>query len=320
MILSILLFIFGLGLLIAGGESLVRGASSIAKKLGVKPIVIGLTVVAFGTSMPELVVNIFSAINNTPDIAIGNVIGSNIANILLILGICALIAPLKVQKNTTWKEIPFALLAVTLIFIMGNDIFFNGGTQNILTRSEGLSLIAFFIIFLYYTFGIAKKQGEAEEPSSSKTYTWILSLLFTLGGLGLLIGGGKLLVDSAITLATLAGLSEALIGLTIVAVGTSLPELITSIIAVRHKQDDIAIGNIVGSNIFNVFWILGFTATLRPLPLIAGASFDILVSMVATLLLFGFMFIHSKHTLNRWQGSVFIFIYAGYVSFLIFRG
>ena len=318
MFLAILLLILGLGILIVGGESLVKGAASLAKKMGVAPLAIGLTVVAFGTSMPELIVNIISVFKNTPDIAIGNIVGSNIANIMLILGVSTVIYPLTVQKSTTWKEIPFALLGGMLILIMGNDIWLDQGASNILTRTDGLALIAFFIIFLYYIFGIAKTEGN--EEVKVKTYSWPRSLLFTGGGLLLLLIGGKLLVDNAVILSRLAGLSEAFIGLTIVAVGTSLPELITSVIAAIHHHDDIAVGNVVGSNIFNVFWILGLSASIKNLPVGTVANTDFLVNIIATLLLFAFMFISTRHKLNRWQGILFILLYIIYLAYLIGRG
>lgn len=317
MFLAIFLFIVSLGILILGAEGLVRGAASAAKKLGVSSLVVGLTVVAFGTSMPELIVNMFSAWRGSADIAIGNIIGSNIANILLILGLCALIIPLKVKKGTVWKEIPLALLAMVLVYIMGNDNFFDRVGFNAITRTDGLALMAFFFIFLYYTFGIAKTEGEGGEV---REYSWFWSVALTVGGLVLLFFGGKILVDNAIVLARLAGISEALIGLTIVAVGTSLPELATSLVATIHKHYDIAVGNIVGSNIFNVFWILGLTGTILQLPFNPAANFDVLVGIAATLLLFLFMFVHTRHTLNRWQGSAFLLFYVVYIIYLINRG
>ncbi|HRH23028.1 MAG TPA: calcium/sodium antiporter [Candidatus Magasanikbacteria bacterium] len=319
MILSIFLLLVGLGILIVGGESLVRGASSIAKRLKVAPIVIGLTIVAFGTSAPELAVNLFSAFQGSTDIAIGNIIGSNIANILLILGICAMMRTIRVQKNTVWKEIPLALLAVLLVFVMAHDRILDGGTTDALTRTDGLALMGIFAIFLYYTFGIAKVSGEADKDEV-KLYSTPISTLLIIGGLAGLVFGGKILVDNAIVLAQLAGMSEALIGLTIVAVGTSLPELVTSIIAVRHGQDDLAVGNIVGSNIFNILWILGLTASILPLPISPAGQIDVLVNIGATLLLFFFMFIGTKHRLNRWQGLMFVLIYVGYVGYLVMRG
>lgn len=319
MILSIFLLLVGLGILIVGGESLVRGASSIAKRLKVAPIVIGLTIVAFGTSAPELAVNLFSAFQGSTDIAIGNIIGSNIANILLILGICAMMRTIRVQKNTVWKEIPLALLAVLLVFVMAHDRILDGGTTDALTRTDGLALMGIFAIFLYYTFSIAKVSGEADKDEV-KLYSTPISTLLIIGGLAGLVFGGKILVDNAIVLAQLAGMSEALIGLTIVAVGTSLPELVTSIIAVRHGQDDLAVGNIVGSNIFNILWILGLTASILPLPISPAGQIDVLVNIGATLLLFFFMFIGTKHRLNRWQGLMFVLIYVGYVGYLVMRG
>lgn len=319
MFLTITLLILGLAILIGGGESLVRGAASIAKKLGVAPLVIGLTVVAFGTSAPELIVNIFAAISGTTDIAIGNIIGSNISNILLILGISAIIYPLQVTRGTVWKEIPLALLAALLVLVMANDVFFDNTGFNAITRTDGLALMAFFIIFIYYTFGIAKTQNGSDE-NTVKTYGWPRSLLYAVGGLVGLTLGGKLLVDNATELARVAGMSEALIGLTIVAIGTSLPELVTSVIAALHKQDDIAIGNVVGSNIFNVFWILGLTSSIFPLNFKPELTMDIIVNVIATLLLFAFMFIHTKHKLNRWQGVLFLSMYIMYMGYLIQRG
>lgn len=319
MILSIILVLVGLTILIVGGESLVRGASSIAKRLKVAPIVIGLTIVAFGTSAPELAVNLFSALQGSADIAVGNVIGSNIANILLILGISALIRTIRVQKNTAWKEIPLALLAVLLVFVMANDRLFDGASTNVLTRTDGLALIGIFAIFMYYTFGIAKATGDADKDEV-KLYSALTSTLLIIGGLIGLVYGGKLLVDNAIVLAQLAGMSQALIGLTIVAVGTSLPELVTSIIAVRHGHDDLAVGNIVGSNIFNILWILGVTSTILPLPISDAVQTDILVNAGVTILLFLFMFVGARHKLNRWQGAMFVLMYIGYVGYLVIRG
>ena len=318
MLIPILLIILGLGILILGAEGLVRGSASMAKKWGVSSLVIGLTIVAFGTSTPELVVNMFSAVRGSTDIAIGNIIGSNIANILLILGISAIVYPLSVKKSTVTREIPFALLGMILVFTMGNDMFFDGTGFNAITRTDGFSLIAIFIIFLFYIFGLAKK-GEVEEEEV-KVYSWPKSILFTIAGLALLVLGGQLLVDNAIILARLAGLSEALIGLTIVAIGTSLPELATSVVAAYHKHVDIAIGNIVGSNIFNVFWILGLTGTMLQMPFNPNVNIDILVGIGATVLLFIFMFIGTKRKLNRWQGVMFLLLYIAYTFYLINRG
>lgn len=317
MLLAIFLLIMGLVVLVFGAEVLVRGASSLADKLGISPMVIGLTVVAFGTSAPELIVNIFAALKGSSDIAIGNVIGSNISNILLILGLCALIKPLRVNKNTVWKEIPFALLGVVLVYTMGNDVLFDKAGSDVVTRTDGFSLMAIFAIFMYYIFHLSKVKGKSGKI---KEYSLLKSIVLTVLGIGALFGGGKILVDNAVILAQIAGLSEAFIGLTIVAIGTSLPEFATSIVAVLHNQNDIAIGNIVGSNIFNVFWILGLTSTMLQLPFNAAINVDVLVAVAATLFLFFAMFVGKKHKFERWQGAFFVISYFAYLAYLIYRG
>jgi cation:H+ antiporter len=323
MIIQLLLIIVGLVILVAGAEGLVRGAASLAAKLKISALVIGLTIVSFGTSAPELTVNIASALNGSSDIAIGNIIGSNISNILLILGICAVIRPLRVSSSTVWKEIPLALLAVVLVLVMGNDLLIDGVAFNSITRTDGIVLLSLFAIFMYYIFGISKteKPKIAEESGDDiKQYGTLLSIGFIIIGMAGLIIGGKLLVGAAVALATVAGLSESLIGLTIVGVGTSLPELATSVMATIKKQQDIAIGNVVGSNIFNVFWILGLTAVLLQLPFNSVVNVDALVACGATVLLFIFMFLGKKHILNRVEGIFFILLYVGYIGYLVQRG
>ncbi len=317
MILTYLLFPIGFVLLIKGADFLVDGASSIAKRLGVSALVIGLTIVAFGTSAPELIVNIFASIKGNADIAIGNILGSNIANILLILGISAVIFPLAVKTGTVWKEIPFALLAVVVTAVIANDALIDNGSFSGLTRIDGFVLIAFFIIFLYYTFGISRAQ--AADASEVPIHHYSLPracLMVALGLVGLTVGG-KWIVDGAVALATTLGISEALIGLTIVAVGTSLPELATSAVAAYKKDVDIAVGNIVGSNIFNIFWILGVSAVINPLPFSSLLMRDVLMTIFATLLLFIVMFIGKRHILERWQGACFIALYVSYIVALI---
>ncbi len=318
MFLAILLLIIGLVILIIGADGLVRGASSLAKKWGIAPLVIGLTIVSFGTSAPELIVNIFSALGGNSDIGIGNIIGSNISNIFLILGITASIATIKVQSSTVWKEIPFGLLAVLMLLFMGSDIFLDGASQNVLGRTDGLALMCLFVIFLYYTFGMRPKKNN--QGDHIKSYSGLTSTALLLGGMFGLFLGGKMLVDNAVVLAKIAGLSENFIGLTIVAIGTSLPELATSVIAALKKQSDIAIGNIVGSNIFNVLWVLGLTSTILPLPFSPATIEDILICVFATLVLFLAMFIGKKRNLERWQGMMFIAMYIGYIVYLIYRG
>jgi cation:H+ antiporter len=319
MLINLLILIVGFALLIKCADILVDGAASFAKKMGISTIVIGLTIVAFGTSAPELIVNLFASAQGNVEIAIGNIIGSNIANILLILGISALINNLPSPKATTWKEIPFAFLAVIVVFLMANDQIVDGQNFSIISRSEGLIMIGFFIIFLYYTFNLAKTSATEDDVKIKEYKKW-QSIAMVVGGLIGLTIGGKLVVDSAVSLATAWGVSQSLIGLTIVAIGTSLPELVTSAVAAYKKQSNIAIGNIVGSNIFNIFWILGLSAVIRPLPFSASMNFDILVCLVTTLLLFAFMLIGKRYVVQRWQGGLLLVAYVTYLAFLIVRG
>ncbi len=320
MIFTFVLFFAGFAALIKGADLLVGGASSLAKRLGISTLVIGLTIVAFGTSTPELIVNIFASLQGNTDIAIGNILGSNIVNILLILGISAVIYPLAVKKGTVWKEIPLAFLAVIVLAFMVNDALIDNGSFSALTRIDGFILLAFFIIFLYYVFGISKAEPSDEVEIRPRSRSLLRSCLMIGGGLVGLAVGGKWIVDGAVVIATSFGVSEALIGLTIVAVGTSLPELATSAVAAYKKDVDIAVGNIVGSNIFNIFWILGVSAIIRPLPFSQTLMSDVVMAVVATFLLFAALFIGKRHILERWQGICFIALYVGYVAYLVIRG
>lgn len=319
MFLTIVFLVAGFILLIKGADLLVDGSSSVAKRFGISDLIIGLTVVAFGTSAPELVVNIVSAVQGNSEIAIGNILGSNIANILLILGVTSIIVPIAVQRSTTWREIPFALLAVLMLGVMANDVLIDGLQSSFISKSDGMVMLGFFAVFMYYIFGSAKKnvQEYGDEEINTKQYGVIKSLFLIVGGLIGLVLGGKWVVDSAITLATILGMSEAVIGLTVVAIGTSLPELATSVVAATKGKADIAIGNVVGSNIFNIFWILGVTSLIAPLPFSASSNIDIIATIVATVLLFAWMFIGKRHRLDRWQGVVFVILYAVYVYLLL---
>jgi cation:H+ antiporter len=315
--LTYILFVIGFFVLIKGASLLVDGSASIAKKLKISSIVIGLTIVAFGTSAPEFIVNIFASINGNTDIAIGNILGSNIANVFLILGIASIIYPLSTKKNTVWKEIPMSLLSALILGVLVNDIRIDNGVFSGLTRIDGVVLLSFFIIFLYYTFGIAKTSGEETESDEIKDLTYLRSFLYIGIGLVGLVLGGKWIVDGAVKIATMFNISESLIGLTLVAIGTSLPELATSAIAAYKKQPDIAIGNVVGSSIFNIFWILGFSSLIKPLPFSPNSDIDIFMTIFASLLLFIVMFVGKKHTIQRWQGIVMVLIYVAYVVLLI---
>jgi cation:H+ antiporter len=319
--LTYILFFIGFATLIKGADLLVKGSSLIAHRFGISSLVIGLTIVAFGTSAPELVVNIMASLQGNTDIAIGNIVGSNIVNILLILGISALIYPLAVQKSTVWKEIPLALLAMLMVSIMANDIALDNASTSALTRIDGFVLIGFFIIFLYYIFGISKESANTSEAEEKITqYSSVHSTVMVILGITGLVIGGKWIVDGAVTFASSLGVSEALIGLTIVAVGTSLPELATSAVAAYRKNVDIAIGNVVGSNIFNVFWILGVSSLIKPLPFSPALTVDLVVAVLATVLLFLALFVGKRHTLERWQGGVFVVLYVAYIIYLVMRG
>ncbi len=314
-----ILFVLGFVFLIKGADLLVEGASSLAKKFKINDLVIGLTIVAFGTSAPELFVNLSASINGSTEIAIGNILGSNIANILLILGVTALIQPIKVQNSTIWKEIPFSLLAVIIVGIMANDIFIDGAKNSVLSRSDGFILIAFFSIFMYYIVEISKKNPAALiDEEGIKKMSNLKSIGFIVVGLIGLVFGGEWIVNGAVKIAEGIGMSKSVIGLTVIAIGTSLPEMATSIVAAYKGKSDIAIGNVVGSNIFNVFWILGLSSIIKPLPFLASSNSDILVAIFSSALLFPFMFVGKKHQLDKWQGVLFLCLYAAYIVYLVF--
>lgn len=315
MILDYILFVIGFVLLIKGADMLVDGASALAKRFNVSNLVIGLTVVSFGTSAPELIVNLIASFKGDADLAVGNVLGSNIANILLILGVSAIIYPLTVQKNTVWKEIPFSLLAAIVLGFMVNDVYFNGYDVNILSRSEGYILLAFFVVFLYYTSSIARESSFDEELEISDMSVGKASLFIFLGMLGLMFGGDWI-VDGAILIANNIGVSQTFIGLSVVAIGTSLPELATSAIAAYKRNTDIAIGNIVGSNIFNIFWILGVSSVIKPLPFNDESLLSLLLVIVSSLILFASIFVGRKNRIGKSEGIIFLIIYFAYLTYL----
>ncbi len=318
MVIQFIIFVLGFVLLIYGGNFLVDGSSSLAKQLKIRDIVIGLTIVSFGTSAPELTVNILASIQGKSDITIGNIIGSNIANILLILGVSALFSPISVKHSTIWKEIPFSVLAVIVFFIMANDKIINADSKNVITKSEGLLLICFFIIFLAYIVSLSRQRFE--EHIVPAKYSIVVSILFIILGLAGLIVGGEMVVNSGSKIARELGVSEGLIGFSLIALGTSLPELFTSIIAAIKKNSDIAIGNVVGSNIFNIFWILGLSASINPIHYNSDYNFDLLILIFTSSLLFIFMFTGKKATLHRIEGILFLIAYFCYISYLIIRG
>lgn len=317
MFLAAVLLLLGLAMVLFGGYALVEGASSLAKSYNIPNIVIGHTIVAFGTSSPELMVSIYGSVSGNPEITIGNVLGSNVLNILLILGVSSVIFPLAILKNTVKKEIPLALLASFIIYVMLCDsIFVGSDSEDIITRSEGITLLGFFCIFMYYLINLARNSGETEELDI-KPMSRPKQVAFIVGGLLMLVLGGRLFVDNAVTLALAAGLSQTVVGLTIVALGTSLPELAISIIAAWKKQPEIAVGNVVGSNIFNSFFILGTSATIAPLPKGGIGPMEHYAHILAHILLFASGIILGKNMIKRSEGIIFLMVYLAYMFYLL---
>jgi cation:H+ antiporter len=301
--LTYLLFTLGLAMLFFGGEGLVRGASSVARHFNLSPMVIGLTIVGFGTSAPELLVSLQAALEGKPEIAIGNIVGSNIANILLILGISAVIAPLVIPARRMWRDLAFMLAATFILWgmLLGSEI----------TRTYGAILFLGLLVFLASTFFFGKVEPEENQPEENQLKAWG----YTIGGLIVLVIGARLLVDSAVEIATTFGISEAVIGLTIVAVGTSLPELATSVIAAYRRHTEIAVGNIVGSNVFNIFGILGITALVAPIPADARfAAIDMPWAAATAVGLTVLAFL--LNGLPRIAGFLLLAAYGGYLWFM----
>lgn len=326
MLIDTILFIFGFIVLIKGADILVDGASSIAKKFGVSTFFIGLTIVAFGTSAPELVVSSIASFKGSADIALGNVIGSNISNTLLILGACAVISPLLVKKATINKEIPFSLLAILAASVMVNDVIIDHHMPNGLTRIDGIVLVLFFTIFLYYTFGISReKEGIISKAVSDmhdekEKLKTPIAIGMIIGGLVGLAVGGKFIIDGAISIAQFFHISEAFIALSIVALGTSLPELAASGVAAYKGKTDIAVGNVVGSNIFNLLWVLGVSSIIRPIPFSLSLNFDFMILIIITILLLFLVYFGKKNILGRGEGGILLAIYVFYIVYLVIRG
>ena len=259
-----LLFLLGFPLLVKGADLLVDGAASIARRFDVSEFAIGMTIVAFGTSTPELFVTMIAGFEGNPDIAVGNVVGSNIANTLLILGVAALVSPLAVSRGMVWREMPFGLLASCGLLLVAGDTYLDGAAQGVVGRADGLLLLSFFSIFIYYSASTAQRVKGMEELSPARGRSLARALALVAAGLAGLVLGGKWIVDGAVAMARTFGMSEALVGLTVVAVGTSLPELATSVVAARKGNADLALGNVLGSNIFNIYFVLGVDRRRAP--------------------------------------------------------
>ena len=315
-----ILFVVGFVFLIKGADLLVEGASSIGKKYNVSSIVIGLTIVSFGTSLPELLVNLVASYNDSPDIGVGNVLGSNIANILLILGVSALISPLPITKNTYFIEVPFSLTATLLVGFLANASIFNTSNDFVISRNDGLILLFFFFLFMGYVYIVAKQRKSEFSNEEYKEMPMPKSIgLIVIGMVGLYFGG-KWVEDGAIEIARLFNMSEHFIGLTVIAIGTSLPELVTSAVADLKKDTDIAVGNVVGSNIFNLLWILGLSATYKPIPYDVISNSDIFMIIASSTALILAVVVGKRPIISRWEGGFFLIAYIWYIVFLVQRG
>ncbi|MCE2731810.1 MAG: calcium/sodium antiporter [Flammeovirgaceae bacterium] len=325
MLWTIVFLFVGFAVLIKGADFLVNGSSSLAKKMNVSNLAIGLTVVAFGTSTPELIVSTLAALDGKNDASFGNVIGSNNFNLMFILGIAGLIYPLTVQRSTVKYEVPLSILAAVVLFILVNDNMLWGSAVSapevggVLSRIDAFILLLFFGGFMLYIVRTMKNNSDLDQDDVKIYATW-LSIVFVVAGLAMLIGGGKLVVDNAIAIAKHFEVSDKLIGLTILAAGTSLPELVTSCVAAYRKNTDIAIGNVIGSNIFNIFFILGITGLISPMEYSAAMNFDVYILLISTVVLMIFMFTINTRKLDRWEAAILLLGYFTYTLYLIQMG
>lgn len=320
---NIFWLLLGLVLILSGANFLTDGASAVAKRFGISDLVIGLTVVAFGTSAPELVISMMAAVQGNASLAVGNVVGSNIFNILAIIGITAIVRPIHIKKSVMTTEIPMVVLSSVILLVLGSATLLDGAPSNVISRVEGVLLLIFFILFMRYTFATARHKSPAEKDPQeadgerlSKMPAW-KAAVYVIGGLAALLWGGDKFVDGATGIARALGVSDAVIGLTIVAVGTSLPELATSVVAACKNEPGLAIGNVIGSNIFNVLLVLGGAAVLRPLPFgdISGTDLWTLVAASLLFLLFGWCF--KRRVITRAEGIVLALGYTVYTVCLV---
>lgn len=308
--------IIGFILLIKGADGFVSGASSIAKRFNIPSLIIGLTIVAFGTSAPEAAVSITAALSGQNDMAIANVVGSNIFNLTFVVGVTAFINPVKVQRSTIIKEFPFVLLASVVLAILAHDTRFQGYNENLLTRADGLVLLALFAIFMYYLIEMAFTSKDKEEENIV-VMKLSKSIIYSILGVAGIIIGGDMVVNSASKIAITFGMSENLVGLTIVSIGTSLPELVTSIVAAKKGESDIAIGNAVGSNLFNILFVLGISSFISNIAVQSIVFSDMLVMLLVSIITY--VFAISKKAIKKGEGSILVAIYIAYMIFIIIR-
>lgn len=310
-----LFFILGFVILIGGATLLIDGASNIGRRLGIPEGITGLTILAIGTSLPELIINVFASLNGNTDLAVSNVLGSNILNILVIVGITALIKPIPVLKPTYYRDIPFSLFAVGLLFFMVQDGWTMQEGVKIIGRIDGIIFLIILIVFLYIYFRSSSKTPKDEKPGKLRP-TWMAIVFILLGIVGLYFGG-EWIVEGAVFVASELGMSEATIGLTIVAIATSLPELVTSIMAAMRKSPEMAIGNAVGSCIFNILLVLGVSSVIHPLPFQSGSIFDLIMVLVATVTLVVFVYTGKGRQISRVEGGIMIGMYGVYLWWIL---
>ena len=306
--LQLLVIVVGIAIVLFGADKLTEGGASLARRMNIPQIVIGLTIIAIGTSMPEFCVSFVSALKGTPDLAVGNIVGSNIFNALLIVGCAAMVAPMTILPSTVKRDIPFALVASVLLLIMCLDAT--------ISRLDAAILFVLFVIFMVITIRSARNgQGSDAQEETQKAISPLRAWLYMFLGLVCLIFGSNIFVDSASALASSLGVSDAVIGLTIVAGGTSLPELATSVVSARKGQSGIAIGNVLGSNVFNILMILGVTGLIQPMRITGITSVDLSMLVISMILLW--LFSYTKYTLSRWEGAVLTVVFLGYISWLV---
>jgi cation:H+ antiporter len=311
------LFFLGFVILIGGASLLVDGASSVSQRMGIPPGITGLTIVAIGTSLPELIINIFASVQGNTDLAISNVLGSNVINILVIVGLTAIIKPIPVFRYTYFRDIPFGLFATILLFILVQDITLFNAEMNVLSSLDGLIFLAVLFVFMIIYFK-SSRHGQL-EGIASVARPWLVSILFICGGVTGLYFGGELIVDGAVFVASNFGMSQATIGLTIVAMATSLPELVTSVIASLRGNPEMAIGNAVGSCIFNILLVLGVSSVIHEQPFMPGSVIDLIVVLIATVSMIVFVYTGKGRKISRAEGMIMVGMYAAYIWFIFSR-
>lgn len=317
--MDFILFVIGCAALLAGGEAILRGSLAVARRTGASEIAIGLTLVSVGTSLPEMLINVVASVGGHSQLAIGNVLGSNIANILLILGLSALVRSLPIRDNTIFSEIPFSLTATVLVGFVANAHLFDGDGKMSVSRLDGALLLGFFALFLVYIYRVWGDQHsiEVKEPTGGGWSKPVLLIVAGSFGLGI---GANWVVEGALGLSRMLGMSESFVGLTIVAGGTSLPELVTCVLAAYRGNTDLAVGNVIGSNIFNLLWVLGVSAVIQPLPFELVNNADIMMVIAASALLLLATAAGKRYSIDRYEGAAFVMAYVLYVVFLVRRG